>query len=33
MLLKNLDSIENMGQINEICTGKTATLTDNKMEV
>ena len=33
ILVKNLDSPEVMGGVNEICTGKTATLTKNDMKV
>lgn len=33
LLVKNLDAIEKMGTITEICTGKTATLTKNDMTV
>jgi P-type E1-E2 ATPase len=33
LLVKELDALENMGSITEICTGKTATLTTNKMSV
>jgi len=33
ILVKNLNSPEVMGQVEEICTGKTATLTKNEMRV
>jgi len=33
VLVKNLDSPEVMGTVEEICTGKTATLTKNDMKV
>lgn len=33
VLIKNLDSPEVMGQVKHICSGKTATLTNNDMEV
>jgi P-type E1-E2 ATPase len=33
LLVKNLTAVESMGQITEICTGKTATLTSNDMSV
>jgi P-type E1-E2 ATPase len=33
LLVKNMDAVETLGQIREICTGKTATLTENKMTV
>lgn len=33
LLVKNLEAFETMGQITEICTGKTATLTQNEMVV
>jgi P-type Ca2+ transporter type 2C len=33
ILVKNLDSPEVMGSVEEICTGKTATLTKNDMKV
>jgi Ca2+-transporting ATPase len=33
ILVKNLNSPEAMGGVNEICTGKTATLTKNDMKV
>jgi magnesium-transporting ATPase (P-type) len=33
LLVKNMEAVETLGQIREICTGKTATLTENKMTV
>lgn len=33
ILVKHPDSLEKMGGVEEICTGKTATLTENKMSV
>ena len=33
LLIKNTVAIETMGLVNEICTGKTATLTKNDMNV
>ena len=33
ILVKNLDAPEVMGSVEEICTGKTATLTKNDMKV
>jgi P-type E1-E2 ATPase len=33
LLIKKPDAPENLGYIREICTGKTATLTENKMTV
>lgn len=33
ILVKNLNSPEVMGSVEEICTGKTATLTENDMKV
>ena len=33
ILVKNLNSPEVMGSVEEICTGKTATLTKNEMKV
>lgn len=33
LLIKKNDAFETMGMINQICTGKTATLTNNRMNV
>jgi len=33
LLVKHLESVETMGTVTEICTGKTATLTKNDMQV
>ena len=33
LLIKNPEAVETMGMIDQICTGKTATLTNNKMDV
>jgi len=33
LLVKNIEAVETMGTITEICTGKTATLTQNDMTV
>ena len=33
LLVKKLEAPENLGYIREICTGKTATLTENNMSV
>lgn len=33
VLVKNLNSPEVMGRVEEICTGKTATLTKNEMKI
>lgn len=33
LMIKNLEACETMGTVTEICTGKTATLTNNNMSV